>query len=158
MTVLIDTPVWPGPRGWLFAHLVSDHSYGELHEFARELGLSARAFDRDHYDVPEHLHSLALALGAEHVSGQELVTRLKDAGLRRPRTGRRAVDGPRHGRSPAPVPGSPKWPDNRSISAFMFCLARTSQCPRAKSVWNSCGAASSERSTRIRPVRNSSSE
>ncbi|MEU0489570.1 DUF4031 domain-containing protein [Nocardiopsis sp. NPDC006139] len=85
MSVLIDTPVWPGPRGWLFAHLVSDSSYAELHDFARELGVPERAFDRDHYDVPEHLHARALALGAEHVTGKELVTRLRAAGLRRPR-------------------------------------------------------------------------
>ncbi len=85
MSVLIDTPVWPGPRGWLFAPLVSDSSYAELHDFARELGVPERAFDRDHYDVPEHLHARALALGAEHVTGKELVTRLRAAGLRRPR-------------------------------------------------------------------------
>ncbi|WP_306367081.1 DUF4031 domain-containing protein [Nocardiopsis sp. CC223A] len=85
MSVLIDTPVWPGPGGLLFAHLVSDGSYAELHDFARELGVPERAFDRDHYDVPEHLHARALALGAEHVTGRELVTRLRAAGLRRPR-------------------------------------------------------------------------
>ena len=87
MSVLIDTPVWPGPRGWLFAHLVSDSSYAELHDFARELGVPGRAFDRDHYDIPEHLHARALALGAEHVSGRELVTRLRASGLRRPKFG-----------------------------------------------------------------------
>lgn len=85
MSVLIDTPLWPGPRGWLFAHLVSDSSYAELHGFARELGVSERAFDRDHYDVPEHLHARALELGAEHVSGRELVARLRASGLRRPK-------------------------------------------------------------------------
>ncbi|MFL1428601.1 MULTISPECIES: DUF4031 domain-containing protein [unclassified Nocardiopsis] len=88
MSVLIDTPVWPGPRGWLFAHLVSDSSYAELHDFARALGVPERAFDRDHYDIPEHLHALALALGAEHVSGRELVTRLRASGLRRPKVRR----------------------------------------------------------------------
>ncbi|OLT27392.1 hypothetical protein BJF83_02145 [Nocardiopsis sp. CNR-923] len=85
MSVLIDTPLWPGPHGWLFAHLVSDRSYEELHAFARALGLRPRAFDRDHYDVPEHLHARAVELGAEHVSGRELVTRLRACGLRRPR-------------------------------------------------------------------------
>lgn len=84
MSVLIDTPIWPGPRGWLFAHMVSDHSYEELHAFARKLGVPPRAFERDHYDVPEHLHARALELGAEHVSGQDLVLRLRAAGLRRP--------------------------------------------------------------------------
>ena len=85
MSVLIDTPVWPGPREWLFAHLASDSSYAELHDFARRLGVSERAFDRDHYDIPEHLHARALDLGAEHVSGRELVARLRAAGLRRPK-------------------------------------------------------------------------
>ncbi|KOX18039.1 DUF4031 domain-containing protein [Nocardiopsis sp. NRRL B-16309] len=85
MSVLIDTPVWPGPYGWLFCHMVSDRSHDELHAFARGLGVSGRAFDRDHYDIPAHLHERALALGAEHVSGRELVTRLRAAGLRRPR-------------------------------------------------------------------------
>ncbi|QUX27869.1 DUF4031 domain-containing protein [Nocardiopsis akebiae] len=88
MSVLIDTPVWPGPRGWLFAHLVSDSSYEELHAFARALGVDPRAFERDHYDVPEHMHARALELGAEHVSGRELVTRLRASGLRRPKAAR----------------------------------------------------------------------
>ncbi|WP_435109119.1 DUF4031 domain-containing protein [Nocardiopsis synnemataformans] len=88
MSVLIDTPVWPGPRGWLFAHLVSDSSYDELHAFARALGADPRAFERDHYDIPEHLHVRALELGAEHVSGRELVTRLRASELRRPKAAR----------------------------------------------------------------------
>ncbi|CAL9408009.1 hypothetical protein SUDANB121_01608 [Nocardiopsis dassonvillei] len=85
MSVLIDTPVWPGPRGLLYAHLVSDTSYAELHAFARELGVPERAFERDHYDIPEYLHARALELGAEHVRGRELVARLRAAGLRRPK-------------------------------------------------------------------------
>ncbi|MBE2997458.1 DUF4031 domain-containing protein [Nocardiopsis sp. HNM0947] len=85
MSIIVDTPLWPGPRGWLFAHLASDRSYEELHTFARHLGLDPRAFDRDHYDLPEHLHTRALELGAEHVSPRELVTRLRAAGLRRPK-------------------------------------------------------------------------
>ncbi|OOC56963.1 MULTISPECIES: DUF4031 domain-containing protein [Nocardiopsis] len=88
MSVLIDTPLWPGPRGWLFAHLVSDRSHEELHTFASALGVDPRAFDRDHYDVPEHLHARALELGAEHVGSRELVTRLRASGLRRPKAPR----------------------------------------------------------------------
>ncbi|MFE3457377.1 DUF4031 domain-containing protein [Nocardiopsis aegyptia] len=94
MSVLIDTPVWPGPHGWLFCHMVSDLSHEELHAFARGLGVSERAFDRDHYDIPAHLHERALALGAELVSGRELVTRLRAAGLRRPKRPRRALPRP----------------------------------------------------------------
>ncbi|ETK36360.1 DUF4031 domain-containing protein [Microbispora sp. ATCC PTA-5024] len=83
MAVLIDRPNWPGPRGLLWSHLVSDGSYEELHAFARVLGVPVRAFDRDHYDVPETVYDRALALGAEAVSSGELVRRLRDAGLRR---------------------------------------------------------------------------
>ncbi|MET9336462.1 DUF4031 domain-containing protein [Nonomuraea sp. NPDC003804] len=82
MTVLIDPPNWPGPRGLLWSHLVSDRSLEELHEFAELLGVPARAFDRDHYDVPETVHSRAVALGAEPVSSRELLARLIAAGLR----------------------------------------------------------------------------
>lgn len=85
VSILIDTPLWPGPHGLLFAHLVSDASFEELHAFARDLGVPTRAFERDHYDIPEHLHAHAVALGAEHVSGRELVTRLRASGLRRPK-------------------------------------------------------------------------
>lgn len=102
MSVLIDSPVWPGPRGWHFAHLVSDSSFDELHAFARELGVPERAFERDHYDVPAHLHARALDLGAEHVSGRDLVRRLRASGLRRPKhAGATAV------RAEGAPPGSP---------------------------------------------------
>src|SRR5699024_3981202 len=84
MSVLIDTPIWPGPRGWLFAHMVSDHSYEELHAFARRLGVPPRDFERRPDDVPEHLHARALELGAGHVSGPALELRPRSARLRRP--------------------------------------------------------------------------
>ncbi|MFI7439601.1 DUF4031 domain-containing protein [Nonomuraea indica] len=83
MTVLIDPPNWPGPRGLMWSHLVSDHSLDELHAFAGLLGVPARAFDRDHYDVPETVHALAVSLGAQAVSSRELLRRLIGAGLRR---------------------------------------------------------------------------
>ncbi|NJP92753.1 DUF4031 domain-containing protein [Nonomuraea sp. FMUSA5-5] len=83
MTVLIDPPNWPGPRGLMWSHLVSDHSLEELHAFAVRLGVPERAFDRDHYDVPETVHARAVALGAEAVGSQELLRRLVAAGLRR---------------------------------------------------------------------------
>ncbi|GAT70603.1 DUF4031 domain-containing protein [Planomonospora sp. ID91781] len=83
MSVLIDPPAWPGPRGLLWSHLVSDSSVEELHAFAARLGVPPRAFDRDHYDVPETVYERALALGAEAVSSRELVARLTAAGLRR---------------------------------------------------------------------------
>jgi hypothetical protein len=82
MTVLIDPPLWPA-RGRVWSHLVSDSSYAELHVFALRLGVSRRAFERDHYDVPAGLYDAAIALGAEAVGCQELVRRLISAGLRR---------------------------------------------------------------------------
>ncbi|WP_326822430.1 DUF4031 domain-containing protein [Streptosporangium sp. NBC_01756] len=83
MSVLIDPPNWPGPRGLLWSHLVSDSSTEELHAFAALLGVPPRAFDRDHYDVPETVYDQAVALGAEAVSSRELLARLIAAGLRR---------------------------------------------------------------------------
>ena len=83
MAVLIDTPVWPW-RGRLWSHLVSDVSYEELHAFvAAELGIPRRAFQGDHYDVPEDLYDVAVAAGAEPVGSRELLSRLVAAGLRR---------------------------------------------------------------------------
>ena len=82
MAVLIDTPVWPW-RGRLWSHLVSDVSYEELHAFvAAELGIPRRAFQGDHYDIPEDLYDIAVAAGAEPVGGRELLSRLRAAGLR----------------------------------------------------------------------------
>ncbi|GII02036.1 DUF4031 domain-containing protein [Planobispora takensis] len=86
MSVLIDPPDWPGPRGLLWSHLVSDSSVEELHAFAELLGVPPRAFDRDHYDVPETVYERALTLGAEAVSSRELVARLIASGLRRRKT------------------------------------------------------------------------
>jgi hypothetical protein len=80
--ILIDPPLVPA-HGRLWSHLVSDVSYEELHAFARELGIPARGFDRDHYDVPAELHDAAVAAGATAVSSRELVARLRAAGLRR---------------------------------------------------------------------------
>ncbi|MFB9835233.1 DUF4031 domain-containing protein [Actinoallomurus acaciae] len=82
MTVFIDRPLWPA-RGRLWSHMVSDLSFAELHDFAARLGMPARAFERDHYDVPADLYEPALRLGAEPIGSQELVARLIRAGLRR---------------------------------------------------------------------------
>ena len=45
-------------------------------------GIPSRAFDLDHYDVPEDAVPRLIAAGAQHVSGRELVTRLIASGLR----------------------------------------------------------------------------
>ncbi len=82
MAILIDPPVWPA-HGTLFCHLVSDESYEALHDFAAAAGISQRAFDLDHYDVPMHFYDNLVALGAVPVRSQELVRRLIASGLRR---------------------------------------------------------------------------
>lgn len=91
MALLIDPPRWPA-HGTVFAHLVSDVSYTELHVFAAANGLPERAFDRDHYDVPLARYRLLVAAGAVPVESRELLARLVAAGLRRrknaPATGR----------------------------------------------------------------------
>ena len=93
MAVLIDTPVWPW-RGRLWSHLVSDVSYEELHAFvARELGIPRRAFQGDHYDIPEEHRPAVVAAGALEVESRELVRRLRAAGLRLSPAQRRARAG-----------------------------------------------------------------
>jgi hypothetical protein len=67
----------------MWSHLVSDTSYDELHAFAERLGIPRRAFQGDHYDLPAEMRSSAVALGAEDVTGRELIRRLLASGLRR---------------------------------------------------------------------------
>ncbi len=88
MTVLVDPPLWPR-HGRLWGHLVSDTSLAELHALAAAAGLPARAFDRDHYDVPAELYDDLVALGAQLVDSRELVRRLRASGLRVPARDRR---------------------------------------------------------------------
>jgi len=86
--LLVDDPVWPGrgrAAGRLWAHLVSDVSFDELHAFAELLGAPRRGFERDHYDIPADMVPRAVALGATHVTSRELLRRLTAAGLRRPK-------------------------------------------------------------------------
>lgn len=82
MTVLVDPPAWPA-HGRLWSHLVSDASFEELHAFAAAVGVPARGFDRDHYDVPAEVYDRLVAAGAVPVSSREVVRRLTIAGLRR---------------------------------------------------------------------------
>ncbi|MEU1692278.1 DUF4031 domain-containing protein [Streptomyces hirsutus] len=81
MTVYIDPPTWPG-HGLLWSHLVSDVSYDELHAFAAALGVPRRAFERDHYDIPQHRYAAVVLAGAVEVSSREVVRLLHGAGLR----------------------------------------------------------------------------
>jgi len=80
--ILVDDAIWPW-RGRRWAHLVSDESYDELHEFAARLGIPRRSFQGDHYDVPETVRDQAIAIGAAAVGSRELLRRLRAAGLRR---------------------------------------------------------------------------
>lgn len=82
--IIIDPPaVERWARVW--SHLASDHSFEELHVFARAIGVPERGFDRDHYDVPSEWYDAVVAAGAVPVSSRELVSRLRRAGLRRPK-------------------------------------------------------------------------
>lgn len=81
MTVLIDEARWWW-RGRKWCHLVSDTSYDELHAFASALGIPERAFQGDHYDIPEEHRDEMIAAGAVVVESRELLRRLRAAGLR----------------------------------------------------------------------------
>lgn len=84
MTIWIDPPLWPA-HGRLWSHLISDESLAELHEFARRVGIPARGFEGDHYDVPADHYPDAVAAGARETSGRDLLARLRDSGLRMPK-------------------------------------------------------------------------
>ena len=87
--ILVDRPIWRA-HGTRFAHLVSDESLDELHRFTRRLGLPARAFHLDHYDLPAAWWPKAVALGATEVDPRELARRLRTSGLRARPAGRSA--------------------------------------------------------------------
>jgi hypothetical protein len=81
MTVLIDQPIWPA-HNTVWAHIVSDHSLAELHEFAAAAGLPRHGFDLDHYDVPAGRWQTLVDQGAVPVRIREFVRRLEASGLR----------------------------------------------------------------------------
>jgi len=83
VSIFIDPPVWPA-HGTVFSHLISDTSLAELHDFAAKTGISPRAFDADHYDVPAYRYEGLVRAGAREVSGSRLTRILIDSGLRVP--------------------------------------------------------------------------
>lgn len=83
MAVYIDPPLWPA-HGTVFSHLVSDKSLDELHAFAAASGIPERAFDGDHYDVPERRYDDLVKAGAIPVEARVLVRKLIASGLRIP--------------------------------------------------------------------------
>ncbi len=90
MTVLIDEPRWQH-KGRLWAHLVSDATYEELHDFAQAAGIPRRGFHGDHYDVPQEYFDEMVARGAVPTHSRELVRRLRAAGLRMSPSQRRSI-------------------------------------------------------------------
>ena len=81
MTILMDEARWWfDGRKW--CHLVSDESYDELHDFAQGAGIPRRAFQGDHYDIPEDYRPGMIEADATVVESRELVRRLRSAGLR----------------------------------------------------------------------------
>jgi len=82
MAIIVDAAVWPW-RDRLWAHLASDRSFDELHEFAQQMGRRRLGFQGDHYDIDEHDRLWAIELGAIVVDPRDLVRRLRAAGLRR---------------------------------------------------------------------------
>ena len=91
MAVLIDEPRWQF-KGRLWAHLVSDTTYEELHGFAEAAGIPRRGFHGDHYDIPQEYYDEMVQRGAVPTPSRELVRRLRAAGLRLSPAQRRAAD------------------------------------------------------------------
>ena len=81
MALLLDEAHWHW-RGRLWCHLVSDTSLHELHAFAEWIGVPHRAFQGDHYDIPEEARPIAIEEGALVVTSREIVLALYSAGLR----------------------------------------------------------------------------
>ncbi len=79
--IFVDQAIWPA-HGRRFAHLISDTSYEELHQFAAGVGLPERAFHRDHYDIPDAWVDAAVAAGATAIDARDLAKRLRASGLR----------------------------------------------------------------------------
>ncbi len=81
MALLLDEAHWHW-RGRMWCHLISDHSLDELHAFAAWIGIPRRAFQGDHYDIPDEARPVAIEEGALVVTSREIVLALYAAGLR----------------------------------------------------------------------------
>jgi len=91
MAIFVDRPTWPG-HGLLWSHMISDTSYGELHDFASSVGIPRQAFERDHYDVVAARFDDVVSAGARVVPTRQIVRILLQTGLR-VRAGRRVIPG-----------------------------------------------------------------
>ena len=81
VAILIDPPRSEA-YGRRWSHLVSDTSLEELHRFAGAVGIPARGFEGDHYDVPEERYAAVVAAGALPTSSRDLLRALQHSGLR----------------------------------------------------------------------------
>ncbi len=79
--IFVDNAIWSW-RGQKWAHLASDSSYWELHEFAHQLGKRRIGFQGDHYDVNESERLDAIDLGATAVGCRDLLKSIRSNGLR----------------------------------------------------------------------------
>jgi hypothetical protein len=111
VAVLIDEPMWSF-RGQKWSHLVSDSTLDELHHFADGVGIPRRAFQGDHYDVPQDYYERMVIAGAGPTPSRELVRRLRAAGLRLTPAARRAATNGNTGelRGPSGVDHLPSMP------------------------------------------------
>ncbi|GAA1155163.1 DUF4031 domain-containing protein [Ornithinicoccus hortensis] len=129
MSIWIDPPMWPA-HDRLWSHVISDTSLEELHEFARTVGLPARSFEGDHYDVPQERYADLVAAGATRTGATDLARRLRASGLRfRKRKGERplarVVDGLSavHGAHVLDVVASPHEPPADAGAAVVLVRA-----------------------------------
>lgn len=78
MTIYVDEAVWPY-RGTLYCHMMTDGPIQELHNFAARLDLKRSWFQNKpghpHYDLSKNKRQQAIRLGAQAVSGVEMVRR-----------------------------------------------------------------------------------
>ena len=89
LVILIDhARWWFNGRRW--CHLISDTSVKELIDFADRNEIQRRAFQGDHYDIPEEFRERLIADGAVEVESREIARRLRAAGLRLSAEERRA--------------------------------------------------------------------
>jgi hypothetical protein len=89
VTILIDEARW-WFEGRKWCHMVSDVSYDELLAFTDALDIPRRAFQGDHFDIPQEYREDMITAGAVEVESRELLRRLRGAGLRLSPTERRA--------------------------------------------------------------------
>lgn len=84
MVILIDALVDYPPEkvkgqarrhGTQWCHMVSDESLDELVEFAERLGLRREWLHRGHFNTTPGMRAKAVRMGAEEVTGRELVKR-----------------------------------------------------------------------------------